>query len=75
MIWVRKGGNAIKKGQHYKFTCYITLDSNLMLSSRLVPNAEATAYTKSNMLCAFEAAGIRDFNPCKEFIRQSQNFT
>ena len=75
MIWVRKGGNAIKKGQYYKFTCYITLYSTLMLSSRPVPHAAAAAYTKSNMLCFFEAAGIWDHNARKEFFRQSQNFT
>jgi len=58
-----------------KPTCYITLYSTLMLSYRLFTCARAAAYTKNNILSAFEATGIWPLNPHKVFIRQSRNIT
>ena len=56
-----------------KPTCYITLYSTLTPSDRLVTRARAAAYTKNNILSAFEATGIWPLNPRKVFLRQSRN--
>ena len=58
-----------------KSTCYITLYSILIVSYRLVTCARAAAYTKNNILSAFEATGIWPLNPCKVIMRQSRNIT
>jgi hypothetical protein len=58
-----------------KSTCHITLYSTLNHSYRLVTRARAAAYTKNNILSAFEATGIWPLNPRKVFLRQSRNIT
>ena len=58
-----------------KPTCYITLCSTQTLSYRLVTHSRAAAYTKNNILSAFEATGIWPRNPCKVFILQSRHIT
>jgi hypothetical protein len=58
-----------------KSTCHITLYSTLIHSYRLVTRARAAAYTKNNILSAFEATGIWPLNLRKVFLRQSRNIT
>jgi len=79
MSWIcvleKKGMQLRKNSFISKSTCYITLYSTLMLSYRLVPCARAAAYTKNNILSAFEATGIWPHIPHKVFIWQLQNIT
>jgi len=58
-----------------KSTCYITLYSTLTLFYSLVTRARAAAYTKNNILSAFEATEIWPLNPHKVFLRRSRNIT
>ena len=57
-----------------KSTCYITVYSTLTLFYSLVTHARAAAYTKINILSAFEATGIWPLNAGMVFLRQSRNF-
>jgi hypothetical protein len=79
MNWIyglEKEGMQLRKDSFIsKSTCYITLYSTLTLSYSLVTRARAAAYTKNNILSAFEATGIWPLNPRKVFLRQSRNIT
>jgi len=68
--WLEKEGMQLRKDSFIsKSTCYITLYSTLTLSYSLVTRARAAAYTKNNILSAFEATGIWPLNPRKVFLR------
>jgi len=61
MNWIygfEKEGMQLRKDSFIsKPTCYITLYSTLTPSYRLVTHARAAAYTKNNIMSAFEATG------------------
>jgi hypothetical protein len=79
MSWIyglEKEGMQLRKDSFIsKSTCHITLYSTLIHSYRLVTHIRAAAYTKNNILSAFEATGIWPRNPHRVFLRQSRNIT
>ena len=76
IYWLEKEEMRLKKSSFIsKPTCYITLDSTLTPSYRLVTFARTAACTKKNILSAFEATANWPLNPYKVFLQQTWNIT